>query len=343
LITLMNEFSKTEYADNYRIISYCDVKKSPSVPADRLSIAAGLILALIIFLASAPKKTSEKVSDLKKTSDEVSAPKKTSDEVPALKKTSDEHIIQHEGEKHREDNAAAESKAFLKTWEIKNRSSLSAENIGKVDMNAPEGLGMSGHLEAAEKLRISAEKCGVRTFAVASGNSAVFSSSKEMTSLFASYLACALGERGCRTMIVECDLKNPSLGKIFGKYGKGGVAEIVTQSCTVMDAVVMNVRKGVDIIAETKPADDPAAVLSSPHFKNLAQYLSGQYDILLMTCPKAWDGDEWDIVLGCCGGTVTVLEDSLTPDSACEQGLKNSNGKINHICSVKTVRSDRKG
>lgn len=343
LITLMHEFSKTEYADNYRIISYCDAKKSPSVPADRLSISAGLIFALIIFLASAPKKTSEKISDPEKTSEEVSAPEKTINEAAAPMKPVNEPVIQHEGEKHREDNAAAETKAIQKTWEVKHRNRLSAENIGKVDMNAPKGLELSGHLEAAEKLRISAEKCGVRTFAVASGNSAVFSSSKEIISLFASYLACALGEQGCRTMIVECDLKNPSLGKIFGKYGKGGVAEIVAQSCTVMDAVVMNVRKGVDIIAETKPAEDPAAVLSSPHFKNLVQYLSGQYDILLMTCPKAWDGEEWDIVLSCCGGTVTVLEDSLTPDSACEQGLKNSNGKINHICSVKAIRTDRKG
>lgn len=309
LITLMNEFSKTEYADNYRIISYCSSEKSPSVPADRLSIAGGLVLMLVIFAVS------------------------------SLGKNNEEKPQENDPEKHPDNTAALAHK----TGEIGSRSKHFADNIGKVDMSAAGGSFMSGHTEAAEKLRRSAEKCGVKSFAVAAGNSGEVSSSKEMTSLFAYHLACALGEQGCRTMIVECDLKEPSLGKIFGKYGKGGVAEIVSQSCTVMDAVVMDVRKGVDIIAETKPADDPAAVLSSPHFKNLAQYLSGQYDIMLMTCPEAWDGDEWDIVADCCGGTVTVLDEAHAAGSEYEQGLKSSNGKVNHICSVKTARNDRKG
>lgn len=317
---LLNYLEKNFEGGEFHVLSYCDPESPPKFPLTAIFLSLGIAAGAFCFKAVLTvrekryrKKRQSKRAEKKQRSKGSPRP------VPG--------------------------KRYIETAMIRARS------LGTADSSAPEGLEKSGYIHAAKVLLENAGANGISSYgSLANSNFAagcpiiaVCAAHKFETEravpidgTFAAYLSCALAEQGSRTALIECDLKNPVIGKIFRKTGKGGLADMASGTCTVWDILLPNARKGVDIICDKKAYPAPPAVFSASCFGGLLNYLSSQYDVILLHAPKCWSCPEWDLIYRFCTGFVAVTEEGKTPDKTCAMGILDAKGRFTGLAAVRT-------
>ncbi|MBP0955821.1 MAG: hypothetical protein J5997_00465 [Oscillospiraceae bacterium] len=303
LINIIYLAEQSEDIPPFEVISYYDKPTAPHIPYIPIAVSAGLAAGLVCFLFMA-----------------------------ASGSESPRHYRPEKADTENDYHYALTMQEYI---EDACRSSV---NLGELPLSAPEGLEKSGYKKAAKQLISASGSTPPRIIAIAPDFRTSGGDISPATKITA-YLACALAENGHRTAVMDCCLQKPETARFFKITPKGSLADIVSGSCTVWDALTINARKGVDIIADSKSVPSPMAVFSSPAYEQLIEYLSAQYDVILLCAPKAWDCSEWELVTKCCTGIVTVCgEESMHPDTA--KGILGFKKGFTALCSVKKPQKE---
>lgn len=182
----------------------------------------------------------------------------------------------------------AKQAAELQSAEEAEAHRLAAVNalplLGRVSADARDGLEKSGHLELTRKLISALGSSGAKTAAIST-----LSPISGMTDArFAAYIACSAAALAKHTIIIECNLTSPCLGKLFHIDSKAGLYELYNGTATINSIVQRNVKKGVDLIASNGTDPNSAGIFDSPQIKQTIHYLTGQYDLVILRAPAAW-------------------------------------------------------
>jgi Mrp family chromosome partitioning ATPase/capsular polysaccharide biosynthesis protein len=117
-------------------------------------------------------------------------------------------------------------------------------------------------------------------------------------------LAFAYADAGERVLIIDCDLRRPSLSSIFGIKPRYGLAQVLRNEVTPPQAAVGILRIGemaqngsgkqqvapgdprvhgsIDLITHGERIDNPAPLLSSQAMTDLLELAAGYYDITIL-------------------------------------------------------------
>lgn len=313
LDALIEEAQKTEPDSRFTVISYCDMEKGMWFIPYKNATMAGSAAAIVTFalllavISAAGSKSSERIrSGSEKSS---SAPAET---VPTV----------------------------LADYSYQRIVGIASADIGKVKSSAPKGVTASGHLDAAKALLGIGHSLGINgAFIIAMGP---ISSERQAASASAkacSYIACAVSELGKRCAVIECDLAHPLINTIFRKPVKGSISDIALGRCTIMDAAVIDARKGVDIYPQSVPCTEPDGILSSDAFKGLLEFLSGQYDLILLNAP-CLDRHTAALLSPLVHGTAAAVSDRFAPEDEAAEVFSQLNNNI--LCTIVTERNDNK-
>lgn len=99
-------------------------------------------------------------------------------------------------------------------------------------------------------------------------------------------LAASLAQAGQRVVVVDADLRLPTLHTIFGVPNNGGLAGVVRGSVKLEDALRTSSRaKDVTILPSGGPVDHPAELLASPRTAKVLADLAAKYDVVLVDSP----------------------------------------------------------
>lgn len=99
-------------------------------------------------------------------------------------------------------------------------------------------------------------------------------------------LAISLAKKGKRVMLVDGDLRNPSVSKAMGLPPKEhGVTDILEQTVELKDAVVRYGEYGLDILPGGSPMKDPSVVLGNGLMEKLLRVLPRKYDYVIVDTP----------------------------------------------------------
>jgi polysaccharide biosynthesis transport protein len=103
----------------------------------------------------------------------------------------------------------------------------------------------------------------------------------------ASQLATSMATAGMRTLIVDCDLRNPSIQKLFDLPLGPGVSEVLRQEVDVSDAVQATAVPNLWIIPAGQCSHSTIAALAQGHpMETLFNRLRGQFDFIIVdSCP----------------------------------------------------------
>jgi capsular exopolysaccharide synthesis family protein len=103
----------------------------------------------------------------------------------------------------------------------------------------------------------------------------------------ASQLASSMATAGMRTLIVDCDLRNPSIHKLFDLGLAPGVSEILTQEADVSDAIQPTLVPNLWVIPAGQCSNRVVAALAQGHpLETLFNRLRGQFDFVIVdSCP----------------------------------------------------------
>jgi capsular exopolysaccharide synthesis family protein len=103
----------------------------------------------------------------------------------------------------------------------------------------------------------------------------------------ASQLATSMATAGMRTLIVDCDLRNPSVQKLFELPLGPGVSEVLRQEIDVADAVQATAVPNLWVIPAGQCSAATIAALAQGHpLETLFNRLRGQFDFVIVdSCP----------------------------------------------------------
>lgn len=103
----------------------------------------------------------------------------------------------------------------------------------------------------------------------------------------ASQLASSMATAGMRTLIVDCDLRNPSIHKLFDLNLSAGVSEVLCQEADVSDAVQPTAVPNLWVIPAGQCSNRVITALAQGHpLETMFNRLRGQFDFIIVdSCP----------------------------------------------------------
>ena len=171
----------------------------------------------------------------------------------------------------------------MKTWRNRlNPVSSVSMDLARIDAGAADHK-LSGYEEAIRTLRNSILLADfdrrLRSVLITSASPA------EGKTTVAAHLAAAHAEQHHKTLLIDCDLRRPSLHRLFQLDTGAGLSSVLTHSLPWDEAIVKGVNKGdLDLLAAGPPSRRAADLLG----KNLPQILeeaSARYDLIILDAP----------------------------------------------------------
>lgn len=97
-------------------------------------------------------------------------------------------------------------------------------------------------------------------------------------------LAINFAQMGKKTLVIDADMRNPSLHKLFSLSSRNGLSEILaglTDNITVTKTDIEN----LSVLTSGKIPPNPTELLSSPRMDNLLDFVKEHYDCVFIDTP----------------------------------------------------------
>ena len=102
----------------------------------------------------------------------------------------------------------------------------------------------------------------------------------EGKSTLAQSLAFSAVRAGERVLLIDCDLRHPSLSKYFGLEDKPGLVDFLTNSVSFEDVIAL--QNGLTILPAGMKSQNPPDLLGSARFKHLVEKLREVFDYIII-------------------------------------------------------------
>lgn len=107
----------------------------------------------------------------------------------------------------------------------------------------------------------------------------------EGKSTVAAHLAIANADRGKRTLLIDCDLRRPSLHSKFGLNPREGFSNVLTGDVAWRDVIIPIEGKANLTLLPAGPGSHRAADLIGPRLSPLLDEFAKEYDLVIMDSP----------------------------------------------------------
>jgi exopolysaccharide transport family protein len=98
--------------------------------------------------------------------------------------------------------------------------------------------------------------------------------------------AVVLAQKGVRVLLIDADLRRPSIHKTLGMGPRSGLSNVLTGSTTLQQAIAIStVLPNLHILPAGTPPPNPAELLASTNMKEVLDDLRGQYDHIVVDTP----------------------------------------------------------
>jgi polysaccharide biosynthesis transport protein len=98
--------------------------------------------------------------------------------------------------------------------------------------------------------------------------------------------AVVLAQKGVQVLLIDADLRRPSIHKTLGMGPRSGLSNVLTGSTTLTQAITVSpVLPNLHILPAGTPPPNPAELLASTNMKEVLDELRGQYDHIVLDTP----------------------------------------------------------
>ena len=107
----------------------------------------------------------------------------------------------------------------------------------------------------------------------------------EGKSMTVANLAIVLTQAGKSVLIMDCDMRNPTVHKNFNLSNKVGLSNCISMGTAVADAVQATAIEGLDALTAGVIPPNPSELLGSERMQNILQRAKEEYDYVLIDTP----------------------------------------------------------
>lgn len=100
--------------------------------------------------------------------------------------------------------------------------------------------------------------------------------------------AVVLAQKGVRVLLIDADLRRPSIHKTLGMGPRSGLSNLLTGSTTMEQAITRSViLPNLFVLPAGTPPPNPAELLASSNMRDVLNQLSEQYDHIVIDTPPS--------------------------------------------------------
>lgn len=177
---------------------------------------------------------------------------------------------------------------------------------------------------ARTNIMFSVAPTNKRIIAVTSSNPS------EGKSTTCSNLAISFANSGAKVLLVECDLRKPTMAKNFGVTVKNGLSSVLCGFCSVNQAMVKDVMNNLDIITAGDIPPNPSELLGSEAMKVFINASAEDYDYVFLDTPPVNVVTDSQLMNDLIAGIVFIVRENSTKHPEIGEALekiKLANGK----------------
>ena len=152
-------------------------------------------------------------------------------------------------------------------------------------------------------------------------------------------LAMSLGMLGNRVLLVDADLRRPSLHQVFNITCNVGLAEHLAGRMPWQKAVVSDVRPGLDVLPSRANSHNPADLLSSAAVRTFLTETRSAYDFVVIDAPALFvNVPDARILAQAVEGVIFVVRSGATPRELVQRLLDHTPNLIGVVLNDVDVR-----
>jgi capsular exopolysaccharide synthesis family protein len=300
-------------ATNIRVVDLAYPPKKPDRPRIALNLSLALVLGLALgiglaFLQEHLDNTFKSAEDVERF---LQVPALAS--VPAVEGSNGHHGVQ--GLVQRARLLAAADKARTNQAPHWNRIEGNGQNISLTE--AFHGLRTSVLLSTAKRpptsLLVTSAQGG------------------EGKTTVAANLAVSLAQLGERVLLIDADLRRPSLHNFFGNEGSSGLVNFLTGDADWRTLVVHSTPAGLDLLFCGPVPPNPADLLSSEYMPALIREASKEYKFVVVDSPPLLNLADSRILSTLVDGVILVVGGGITPRDLVHRAYLSARDAGSHI------------
>jgi capsular exopolysaccharide synthesis family protein len=123
----------------------------------------------------------------------------------------------------------------------------------------------------------------------------------------ASNLALAFAQAGERTLLLDCDLREPVQHLIFEADGSIGVSSVMAGEVKLQEAIVRTRTEGLFVLPSGALPGNPSEMLASKRFKRLMAALAAAFDRIVIDSPPVLSATDARVLAASSDATVMVV------------------------------------
>ncbi|GKS82323.1 tyrosine protein kinase [Ligilactobacillus pabuli] len=151
-------------------------------------------------------------------------------------------------------------------------------------------------------------------------------------STVAANIAASFAKQGKRTLLVDADMRRPTLEATFKTFGSKGLSNYLTQKDVDVNEIIKKTTlPNLFIITSGPIPPNPSELMGSKKMNALVKLLRDQLDIVIFDAPPILSVTDGQILANKIDGTILVVRQNCTEKSAIVQAvdlIKQVNGKI---------------
>ena len=153
------------------------------------------------------------------------------------------------------------------------------EGLNLVTQNDPKNPAAEAYRVIRTSIQFAQAGKELKTIAITS------CTPNEGKSMTIANLAIVLTQAGKSVLIMDCDMRNPTVHKNFNLSNKIGLSSCISMGTAVADAVQETAIEGLDALTAGVIPPNPSELLGSERMQNILQRAKEEYDYVLIDTP----------------------------------------------------------
>ena len=151
----------------------------------------------------------------------------------------------------------------------------------------------------------------------------------EGKSTIASNLCQSFSSHGCKTLLIDCDLRLPNVARLLDIKNEKGFLEYFSEGAALDDLILKDFAHDMDVLPVFGESKNPIQILNSQEFESLLNELSKNYDKIVLDSPPVGAVSDALNLLNLVDGVVYVISYNTVK-------MRAAQGSIRRIAETQT-------
>jgi succinoglycan biosynthesis transport protein ExoP len=147
--------------------------------------------------------------------------------------------------------------------------------------------------------------------------------------------AVVLAQKGVRVLLIDADLRRPSIHKTLGMGPRSGLSNVLTGSATLEQAITRSpILPNLSVLPAGTPPPNPAELLASTNMRDVLDQLRGQFDHIVVDTPPTLSVTDAVVLSPRADAIVLVIRSGQTTKQALRRSrdiLMQVNAKVSGV------------